>query len=141
MIELVFVIVVLGILAAIAIPKMFATRDDAIVTKGRNDVAAIRSAILSEKSKRILRGEAPYRSVLDNAAINQENQPLFEGNSTDPFFDYPIYSKNFQGHWMKTGNNQYVYLLSDQNVTFTYDPTTGKFDCNHSKTGCQLLTQ
>ncbi len=33
MIELVFVIVVIGILSAIAIPKFAATRDDAIITK------------------------------------------------------------------------------------------------------------
>ncbi len=33
MIELVFVIVILGILAAVAIPKLTATRDDALVSK------------------------------------------------------------------------------------------------------------
>ena len=33
MIELIFVIVILGILAAVAIPKLAATRDDARVTK------------------------------------------------------------------------------------------------------------
>ena len=34
MVELVFVIVVIGILSAIAIPKLAATRDDAHITKG-----------------------------------------------------------------------------------------------------------
>ena len=33
MIELIFVIVILGILAAVAIPKLSATRDDAMVSK------------------------------------------------------------------------------------------------------------
>ena len=33
MIELIFVIVILGILAAVAIPKLAATRDDAQVSK------------------------------------------------------------------------------------------------------------
>ena len=32
MIELIFVIIILGILAAVAIPKLAATRDDAVVT-------------------------------------------------------------------------------------------------------------
>ncbi len=32
MIELIFVIVILGILAAVAVPKLAATRDDAIIT-------------------------------------------------------------------------------------------------------------
>jgi len=57
MIELVFVIVVIGILSAIAIPKFAATRDDALVSKGRAEVAALRSAIAMERQKRILRGD------------------------------------------------------------------------------------
>ena len=39
MIELIFVIVILGILAAVAIPKLAATRTDAKVSKGASDVA------------------------------------------------------------------------------------------------------
>lgn len=56
MIELIFVIVVIGILSGIAIPKFAATRDDAQVSKGRAEVAAIRSAIAMERQKRILKG-------------------------------------------------------------------------------------
>ena len=37
MIELIFVIVILGILAAVAIPKLSATRDDALVSKELNN--------------------------------------------------------------------------------------------------------
>ena len=57
MIELIFVIVVIGILAAIAIPKFAVTRNDAVITKGRTVVAALRSAIATERQKRILRGK------------------------------------------------------------------------------------
>ncbi|MDD3463253.1 MAG: type II secretion system protein [Sulfurospirillaceae bacterium] len=39
MIELIFVIVILGILAAVAIPKLAATRDDANIAKGATEVA------------------------------------------------------------------------------------------------------
>ena len=56
MVELVFVIVVIGILSAIAVPKFAATRDDAIVSKALAEVAAMRSAIATERQKRILRG-------------------------------------------------------------------------------------
>jgi len=56
MVELVFVVVIIGILSAIAIPKFAATRDDAIVSKGRAEVAALRSAIAMERQKRILQG-------------------------------------------------------------------------------------
>jgi len=58
MIELVFVIVVIGILAAIAVPKFAATRDDAVITKARATVGSLRSALSMERQKRILRGNA-----------------------------------------------------------------------------------
>jgi general secretion pathway protein G len=57
MIELVFVIAVIGILSAIAIPKFAVTRNDAIVTKAKTTVGALRSAIATERQKRILKGD------------------------------------------------------------------------------------
>lgn len=41
MIELIFVIVILGILAAVAIPRLAATRDDASVSAGAADIATL----------------------------------------------------------------------------------------------------
>lgn len=41
MIELIFVIVILGILAAVAIPRLAATRDDAEVTRAAADIATL----------------------------------------------------------------------------------------------------
>jgi len=41
MIELVFVIVILGILASVAIPKLAATRDDAKVAKAASEVSTL----------------------------------------------------------------------------------------------------
>lgn len=45
MIELIFVIVILGILAAVAIPKLAATRDDAKIAKGSNELSTAISDI------------------------------------------------------------------------------------------------
>jgi len=56
MIELIFVIIVVGILSAVALPKLSATRDDAIISKARTTVASIRTVLTTEKQKRILRG-------------------------------------------------------------------------------------
>ncbi|MDP2077721.1 MAG: prepilin-type N-terminal cleavage/methylation domain-containing protein [Sulfuricurvum sp.] len=41
MIELIFVIVILGILAAVAIPKLTATRDDAKIAKVQSDASTV----------------------------------------------------------------------------------------------------
>ena len=68
MIELIFVIVVIGILSAIAIPKMAATRDDAQITKGLATLASVRSAIATERQKQILRGDFDGITSLHGAA-------------------------------------------------------------------------
>ncbi|MBZ8006713.1 type II secretion system protein [Campylobacter sp. RM9334] len=47
MIELIFVIVILGILAAVAIPKLNATRDDAEIAKAASNFSTIISDITS----------------------------------------------------------------------------------------------
>ena len=41
MIELIFVIVILGILAAVAIPKLAATRDDANIAKAATEISTV----------------------------------------------------------------------------------------------------
>jgi general secretion pathway protein G len=45
MIELIFVIVILGILAAVAIPRLAATRDDANIAKALSEVSTIVSDV------------------------------------------------------------------------------------------------
>lgn len=134
MIELVFVIVVLGILAAIAIPRLAATRDDAEIAKGRSDVSAIRAAIVSERQGRLLQGDTAFIATLD-AANNNEGQILFDNNATIGLLQYGITSANRNGHWMKTGANTYTYQVMGQPVTFTYTQANGTFTCNRAAAG------
>ena len=137
MLELIFVIVIIGILATIAVPRLWVTRDDAIITKGRADVSTIRSALATDRQKRMLEGNSTIRQKLDNAANNTEDVALF----TD-LLEYGIYSKNRSGHWKKTGANTYVFITGDgTNVTFTYNTNNGTFDCDHTIQACRDLTQ
>ena len=48
MIELIFVIVIIGILAAVAIPRLAATRDDAKISKMANAIQTAKSEIASK---------------------------------------------------------------------------------------------
>lgn len=147
MIELVFVIVVLGILAAIAVPKFAATRDDAEVAKIRSDVASIRSAIVSERQLRLLRGQVKFISELDkNVASDTDNVALFDGNdSLHVLLDYPIYTsreasnKPISGKWLKRAKNRYIVNAGGSLVDFNYSATTGIFDCDHTSSNCNML--
>jgi len=142
MIELVFVIVVLGILAAIAIPKLAATRDDAQIAKGRSDVAAIRAAIVSERQGRLMQGQSNYINKLHHAT-----DVLFDNNgtATSTLLQYGIVTQNeTNGHWddsaTASGTNwTYIYRVMNTDNTFTYNPTDGTFRCTDG-TYCADLT-
>jgi len=139
MIELIIVIVILGILSSVAISKMAVTRDDAILTKGRSQVASIRSAISLLKSKNMMSGSGKiYPERLDALAANTsaDGDKLFDydsidGNASKKLLDYPIYSKSTNGNWRKTGKYTYAFKALNTDVTFTYKPADGSFDCDH----------
>jgi len=143
MIELIFVIVILGILSSIAISKMAVTRDDAMITKGRSQVAAIRNAIALVKSQNMMEGKATlYPTKLDNLTATTANSgQLFDTDGTNTILDYPVYAKDADGHWKKTGSNKYAFKALHQDITFTYNPATGSFDCDHTNSTCKLLTE
>jgi general secretion pathway protein G len=146
-IELIFVIVILGILATIAVPKLFATRTDAQIAKARADISTIRSAIENFYTTNLMKGVDAYPSVLDTAQQNKENEKLFEGDRSkgEVLLNYPIYSKNANGHWMKVGDTNYTIKIMNIDVKFNYDNQTGNFDCNgynfnEANTTCIQLT-
>ena len=135
MIELVFVIVILGILAAIAIPKFAATRTDAIIAKGRSDVASIRSGIINERQTRLIKGET---SFIDPADLSTSDG-LFAGVLT-----YPIKDSTDEGHWHKLDDTTYTFKIGDQTCTFKYTQSSGKFDLDddsQTKSLCKKLVE
>jgi general secretion pathway protein G len=119
MMELIFVIVVIGILAGIAVPRLAATRTDARISKGKADVAAIRSSIAMVRSQNLLKGENAF--------------PDPNSTSTDLFrniLDYPI--KASESGWSMVGNDQLKYSLNIGGIviTFDYDQNNrGTFTC------------
>jgi len=153
MIELIFVIVVLGILAAVAIPKLAASRDDAVLVKGKSQVSAVRSGIVMQKSKRLLEGNTPFvPPVLDgNTTSTVAQVPTLFVNATDNdgnaynILEYGLQPSSNDGSWTKAGPNTddpilYDFHLEGTTVRFEYNPTTGAFTCT-AGTNCNALTQ
>ncbi len=71
MIELIFVIVIIGILAAVAIPKLAATRDDAVDARVRSNVATCLSDVVSAYTAQ---GTSPSSSVSDACSKGNKGQ-------------------------------------------------------------------
>ena len=132
MIELVFVIVVLGILAAVAIPKFAATRTDAQISKGRADVASIRSGIISDRQVRLITGDPKFIEAgngagqLDDGAGVAGTGPLFGGVLSYPVAD--SYWKNVTRP--DVNSSTYTFSAGGASTTFTYTRSNGKFTCS-----------
>ncbi len=131
MIELVFVIVVIGILASIAIPRLAATRDDAQIAKGRSDVAAIRSAIMNERQGRLLTGQTDFIPTLGTT---------FQGDGGRVLMTYPPSTGNDNGEWSSEDGLTFTYHVMNSDNTFTYDPDDGSFQCTDGDQ-CAALTE
>ncbi|WP_297959889.1 prepilin-type N-terminal cleavage/methylation domain-containing protein, partial [uncultured Campylobacter sp.] len=151
MIELVFVIVVLGILAGIAVPRLAATRDDATIAKMRGDIAAIRSGLSLVRSENMMRGETKWPGLEANPDVAGT---LFEGVLQQPI--YPMKAGGRNGWTLVTNGNAnatstYRASVAGKSTTFDYYPTrdsiptsgankdrnVGSFDCNHADDLCQ----
>jgi general secretion pathway protein G len=162
MIELIFVIVILGILSSVAISKMAVTRDDAQIAKGRSQVAAIRNAITLFRNTQMLQGNgATWINKLDGltGATSSDGDALFDNNGTATvsLLDYPIYAKNANGHWRKTADNVYAFRVMNTDIPFVYGGKSGvtvggktyragQFDCKHGTANnaekyCKALTE
>jgi general secretion pathway protein G len=119
MIELIFVIVILGILAAVAIPKLTATRDDAKVTQGAADVA---TAIKD------LGAYWTANGAFNNTITNMTNVPLVTTTAlvvgtTDGVYEYSLDGGTSNCITLTIANGAATVAVSDS-ATATVDATT-----------------
>jgi len=149
MVELVFVIVVLGILAAVAIPKLAASRDDAVLVKGKSQISAIRSGIVMQKSKNLLEANSIGGSYYPQS-LDQNTSPTVLFNNADDginILEYGLQNKSSDGNWNKVSSSNnvnpivYNFNLLGGPAVFNYDKTTGQFTCESPTTLCNELTQ
>ena len=126
MIELIFVIVILGILASVAIPKMGSAKNNADISKGKTDVATIRSAILTERQSQLIKGNNSFIEKLSS-----DNDILFTGDSDNDrtLLSYGIASGTTDGKWSKDNDTTYQFHTNTLSIEFKYDKATGKFSC------------
>lgn len=154
--EFIFVIVIIGILSSVAIPKFTSLKTNTEIVKGRSDVSSIRSSIITERQTRLIRGESNFINRLDSGVpADREGEKIFDSNETlsatsPTLLKYPIITKNGDGHWMKSADTNYTYTIKGDNITFTYYPSdttsgifyrAGSFDCDHSDAICKKLTE
>lgn len=150
MIELVFVIAVIGILSAIAVPKFAASRTDAEITKAKLTVASVRVAIMSEVQARILKGDFVNAvNSLNTAGFAFSTFNADRDGDTNDVLQYPIEDCNALGEthgcWSVAGVVYSYNSPIQDNISADFNITNGRFDCAVTDTYagklCQELTR
>lgn len=133
MIELVFVIVVIGILAGVAMPKLFANRDTAEIVKFKEEIEAVRKGIEAYAgSQYIETGVKKYPTSLCNATSNcTTSSSLFDflTNISIPHRNSVSSGRNF----IFSGGGSEILIMKNyetrQGYAFSYDSNNGNFTC------------
>lgn len=120
LIELVFVIVILGILSTVAIPKLMVTRDDAEIAKAKSQIAAVRSGIQLKRNEMILSGTQGYPANLEDGTC------CFGGILSTKIEQRK--DDNSYG-WQKETDGSYTINTNKEKVKFTYSDSDGSFKC------------
>ena len=120
LIELVFVIVILGVLATVAIPKLIVTRDDAEIAKAKSQIAAVRSGIQLKRNEMILSGTQGYPTNLEDGTC------CFGGILSTRIEERK--DDNSYG-WKKNTDGTYTINTNKEQVKFTYSNSNGSFKC------------
>jgi len=159
LIELIFVIVIIGLLASYAVPKFMTTKMHASTTSAKSVVSSVRTAIETKHGEWMIddslgtsNGYTPqgYPQKLDDASLNQAGEDLFDGTSKLPLLKRPIKSCSGSSCWMKIAQNNdtnestYKYSITNSdNIELNYTGSDGNFSCidggSLDKSQCESL--
>lgn len=118
LVELIMVIVIIGLLAAVVIPKFTDVRTQAQSAAEDGTVAAIKSGVQLVHMAELAKGNDTWPSTLDSAANG-------DASTTNPLFTDVIDGGVTDKNWRKTGTRRYTYVPT--NARFVYNRTTGQF--------------
>lgn len=145
MIEMIFAIAVIGILAGIAIPKMMANRNTAEIVQLQEQVEAIRKGIEAYAGNSYIEtGVKKYPEGLCVDASNSVGSCNYALNNKKPIFSVvlnnpPIAKKNWDGWTNSVTNETFIYELKTgvlKGYIFQYNKTDGTFKCLDSYGTC-----
>ena len=121
LIELVMVIVILGILAAVAVPKFADISDQALIAATNGVVGAVRSAIGIQYAANLGQG---FPGNLDGASAGA-------ASNTNAYFDSVLAQGGItDARWSAKSGQTYTApttAITGTDSTYTYTPTTGEF--------------
>lgn len=122
MVELIFVIVILGILTMVALPRLVGSKEDAEITRAKAEIAAIRSGIQTYRGANLLSQKpgSGYPDDLKTTTIEEITNGTKLGSN-----------------WTVSGDGSELSVtIAGRPATFNYDKDTGRLTCKTSDPLC-----
>jgi general secretion pathway protein G len=142
MIELVYVIVIIGILSAVAIPKFTETGIVAHDAKATSVLTSVMSAIATERQKRILMGDFTSTGKITSLGAGGYAFSVFNkdmNNKQREVVNLPISNcgTGDTGCWTRSGTS-YTYTFVDSGSA-SFKLANNKLVCDNDATDCNRL--
>ena len=118
LVELVMVIVIIGLLAAVVTPKFTSMRTEAQDAAEKATVAAVCSGVKLVHMTSLAQGNDTYPAQLDKASKGTASE-------TNPLFTEVIEGGLTDSNWEKRSNTKYRYVPTK--VIYVYSNKTGTF--------------
>lgn len=116
MVELIFVIVILGILAMVALPRLAGSKKDAEITRAKAEIAAIRSAIQTYRGANLL-AQKPGSGYPDDLKA-ETIEKITNGTKLG-------------SNWtVKNDGKTLTLTIGSETTDFTYDKDKGSLTCS-----------
>ena len=123
-IELIFVIVALGILAMVALPRLVGSKEDAEITRVKAEIAAIRSAIQTHRGANLLK----------------QNGRGYPRNLTATTIEEITNGTKLRRNWsVNEEGNELTVTIAGRTATFTYNNSTGRLTCPNTNDLCRKI--
>ena len=137
MIELIYVIVIIGILSAVAIPKFRNTSEVAHLSKAKSVLTSVVSSMATERQKRILRGDFTHIGDLGDSTYAFS---YFDNNTSHPVLEYPV--RNCTGTerwcWNRDSATQYTFRKGAGGANIVFTLSNSKLECAQSSNCADL---
>ena len=118
MVELIFVIVILGILAMVALPRLAGSKKDAEITRAKAEIAAIRSAIQTYRGANLL-SQKPGSGYPDDLKA-ETIEKITNGTKLG-------------SNWTVSGDGNTLTLrIGSETTDFTYVKAKGSLTCQNA---------
>lgn len=117
MVELIFVIVILGILAMVALPRLAGSKKDAEITRAKAEIAAIRSAIQTYRGANLLSQKpgSGYPEKLDKKTIEEITNGTKLGSN-----------------WTVNDDGTLTLTIAGDTTAFKYNKDKGSLTCQNT---------